>query len=715
MYSIRSVLIFSALFFVLLTPALSQQENRATADEYLKMAEDILSSTKALDDARQILVMAADMDTTYTKANYEAGEAHLLTIQKELAVKYLMRVYRQNPDYRFDLEYWIGKSYQYGRDFDKAIDFYKRYRAKLSAKPNYQGRDRQPLNVVERSIFQCENGRKFVNDPRNFSIVNIGREINSEFDDYGPVLDENEDLILFTTRRKEDNLNQDVFDDNKPWEDIYYAVKEGDKWGFAKNVGPPVNTLTHNATLALSADGKLLFVYTDEIGNGDILLSERQPDGSWSQPRPLPGTINSEDYKESAITISKDEKTIYFTSDRPGGYGGSDLYTATREKNGEWTRVRNLGPKINTMYDEEGPFIDYDQVTLFFSSEGHNSMGGHDVYKATLLDAKKLEWTSPENLGYPINTTDHDLYFIASRDSKRAYYSSFREDGMGYQDIYMITIPDGLKNLPPAGDTTATVAVKKDTATSTPVVVAKTPTEPVKQPVVEEKKPPVKEPVKEPVVEVARKVVPLKYVVSVVESSGRAPLDAKVKLLGSKDNVIVKSRTKSPGVYEFEVTSTEPKDYRLSVEADGYVFQNQIVKIGPASSEGKTISRTIEMTRISVGVTKILRNIYFDFDKATFKTESYNELNKLENMLRQNSTVKVEIGGHTDGVGNSAYNTFLSRKRAEAVKDYLTRKGIDARRVKAVGYGKTKPIASNDDENEGRELNRRVEFKVLQN
>jgi outer membrane protein OmpA-like peptidoglycan-associated protein len=699
MYSIRSILIFSALL-LLLTPAFSQQENRATAEEYLQQAEEIMQATKALDDVRDILVLAAETDTTYTKANFEAGQVFLMTINKETAVNYLMRVYRQNPEYKFDLEYWIGKSYQYGLEFDKAIDFYKRYRTKLAQKPNYQGKDKTPLHLVERGIFQCENGKKFVENPKNFSIVNIGREVNSEFDDYGPVLNESENEIVFTTRRKDGNMNENVFDDNKPWEDIFISLKEGGKWTWAKNIGPPVNTLTHNATLALSADGKLLFVYTDEIGNGDILLSERQADGTWSEPTPLPGIINSS-YKESAITISKDEKTIYFTSDRPGGYGGSDIYSATKDGKGEWSRVKNLGSKINTSFDEEGPFIDYDQVTLFFSSEGHNGMGGHDVYRSS-YNVQTNEWSEPENLGYPINTPDHDLYFIASRDSKRAYYSSFREDGMGYQDIYMITIPEGLKDPQPVVaqntepkkiDTTATADVKN-------TIVAK--------------KDPVVIPKNEPKVEPKKEIVPLRYVVSVVDANGKAPLDAKIKLQGAKDNVIVKSNTKKPGVYEFSITSTNPKDYRLSVEVDGYVFQNENVRIGPASEQEKTLTRTIELRRLSVGVTKVLRNIYFDFDKATFKTESYSELNKLEAMLRQNGNVKVEIGGHTDGVGNGAYNIFLSRKRAEAVKDYLTKKGIDARRVKAVGYGKTKPLATNDDENEGRELNRRVEFKVIQ-
>ncbi|HYC87323.1 MAG TPA: OmpA family protein [Chryseosolibacter sp.] len=667
-----------------------------------------MNETKALDDVRDILVIAAEADTTFERANFEAGEVHLLTINKPMAVKYLMRVYRQDPNYRFDLEYLIGRGYQYGLDFEKAIDFYKKYKAKAQAKPDYRGSDKVALSEVERKIFQCENGKKFVSEPRNFSIVNIGREINSEFDDYGPVINENEDEIVFTTRRKDGNMNENVFEDNKPWEDIFVSYKENDKWTWAKNIGAPVNTPTHNATLALSADGKLLFIYTDEVGSGDILLSEKQPDGTYGPPTPLPGIINSS-YKESAITISKDEKTIYFTSDRPGGLGGSDIYSATKDSRGEWTRVKNLGPKINTIYDEEGPFIDYDQVTLYFSSEGHNGMGGHDVYKST-FDPKKNEWSEPENLGYPINTPDHDLYFIASRDGKRAYYSSFRDDGLGYQDIYMITIPEGLKTphtvvaentQPKKIDTLATATVKKE-----PVITQE---EPV---VTKEPDPVIK---KDPPPEPKKNVIPLKFVVSVVDAEKKRPLDAKVKLQGARDNIIVRSETREPGVYEFFVTNTSPKDYRLTVEVDGYVFQNENLRIDKATTEEKVVSRTVELRRLSVGVTKILRNIYFDFDKATFKTESYAELNKLEAMLRQNGNVKVEIGGHTDGVGNNAYNVFLSRKRAEAVKDYLTKKGIDARRVTAVGYGKSKPIATNDDENEGRELNRRVEFRVLQN
>jgi outer membrane protein OmpA-like peptidoglycan-associated protein len=225
----------------------------------------------------------------------------------------------------------------------------------------------------------------------------------------------------------------------------------------------------------------------------------------------------------------------------------------------------------------------------------------------------------------------------------------------------------------------------------------------------------VKEPVKEPVKQPVKTLVPMRYVVEVIDAAGRQPLDAKVKLQGARDNVVVGSSSKGNGVYEFTVNAKGAKDYRLTVEVEGFMFINQTVKLDGASEQEKVVNRTVEMRKLEPQMVSILRNLYFDFDKATFKQESYPELNKLERMMSQNPNIKVEIGGHTDMIGTKNYNLFLSRKRAEAVKDFLTKKGIDPRRIKAVGYGTSKPLVSNDDEEDGRELNRRVEFKVTGN
>jgi outer membrane protein OmpA-like peptidoglycan-associated protein len=677
MSSIRCVLIFLTLLS-LSGSVFGQQDPKQTARDYMQVAEEMITGSQALDDARGLVVLAADLDTTFLKANYDAGYLHLLTIGKELGVKYFLRVYRQNPTYRFDLEYWTGKSYQYGLDFDNALLFYNRYKQKLTGKPNYQGKDRIPMETIDKSIVECMNGKEFVASPGNFSIVNIGREINSEYEDYGPVLNEGEDEIIFTTRRRDGNLNQNVADDNKPYEDIFISRKKNGVWGYATNIGDRINTPFHDSNLALSADGKTLYILKDE-GGGDIYYCNQMANGSWGAPVALPGIINSS-FEEKSISISKDGKTLYFSSNRPGGLGGTDLYKATKDAKGEWANVKNLGPKINTAFDEEGPFIDYDMVTLYFSSKGHKNIGSYDIFKS-VYDPKKNDWTEPENLGYPINTPDDDIFYMTSSDGKRAYYSSVREDGLGYTDIFLITTPEGMK------DVLASTA--KDS-------------EPLKDP--------------QPVVgQPKAEVQPLRYVITVLDGQSKTPLAVKVSLKGLNDNLIVASNPVKPGVYEFRITHPGAKEYRLSIEKTGYVFLNQNVSIKGAAAGEQMLTRTIELRKLNVGTSSILRNIYFDYNKATFETASYSDLNKLESMLRQNSQLKVEISGHTDAYGHWQYNRSLSQKRAEAVKDFLTKKGIDSRRIKAVGYGESKPLATNDDENEGRELNRRVEFKVLQN
>ncbi|QOI97299.1 MAG: OmpA family protein [Flammeovirgaceae bacterium] len=668
MYSMRSILIFLAVAGTILT-GYSQTE-KEQAKVYMEQAELIMAETRAIDDARDLMVTAANLDPTNIKANFEAGHYHIKTIGKDLAVKYFLRVYELDPNYRFDLEFWIGQSYQYGLEFDKAIDFYNRYKQRLAKRPNYLGNDRVSPAVVDRAIYECENGKEYVANPKNFSIVNIGREINSEWDDYAPVFNESEDQVIFTSRRRDGNMNQNVDLDNKPFEDIFIARKVNGQWTAAENIGSPINTPYHDSNLALSADGQTLFIYTDE-GGGDIYYSDRQPNGTWGAPVPLPGIINSS-YEEKSITISSDEKTLYFSSNRPGGYGGLDIYRATKDAKGEWSNVKNMGPKINTEYDDDGPFIDYDSKTLYFSSKGRKGMGGFDIYKS-VFDEATNEWSEPENLGYPINTPDNDIYFVSTKDGKRAYYSSVREDGLGYDDIFMITIPQ-------------------------PVIAAK---EPEKLP--------------EPEPEIEKQKFPLRYQVKVVEAGSGRPLDARVRLQGLRDNLVVPGVSGELGTMEFMIRAEEPKDYRLSVELEGYAFVNQNLKLEGASEKERTITRTVELRKLTTGVVSVLRNIYFDFDKATFRTESYTELNKLERMMAENPNLKVEIAGHTDAIGTAAYNKLLSQRRAEAVKDFLTKKGIDPRRITAVGYGKTRPLASNDDEEEGRELNRRVEFKVLGN
>lgn len=655
MYSIRCVLIFLAVA-VLSLSGYSQEIDKKAAEEYLMMANEMRKSSQADNDIREILVMAATADPTNLKANFDAGYMHLITINKDLAAQYFMRVYNLDKNYRSDIEFQIGRAYHFGMEFDKAIDFFTKYKDKLAANASARDKYSVDVEVIDRYIYECQNGKEFAASPKNFSIVNLGTQINSEWDDFAPVLNEAEDEIVFTSRRRDGNLNENVDEDNKPFEDIFISKKVAGAWTAAKNIGAPINTTSHDSNLAMSADGKILLICSDK-GNGDIFYCERQPDNTWGSPKPLPGNINSE-YEEKSATLSRDQKTIYFSSNRPGGFGGIDIYKATKDSKGNWGTVKNLGPSINTEANDDAPFIDYDDKTLYFSSESHKGMGGYDIFKS-VMDAKGA-WSQPENMGYPINTPDNDIFYVHTKDGKRGYYSSVREDALGYEDIYIVTVPD--KN-------------------------------------------------EEPVTEAPKRKIPLKYLVRIVDSGSKKSMEAKVKLQGASDNVIVGSSSPVSGVYEFRVS--DAKDYKLSVEAEGFMFVNETITLEGSAEQEKVMMKTIELKKLEVGLVTVLRNIYFEFNKATFKQESYGELNKLERMLQQNTAMKVEIGGHTDIIGTKGYNKLLSQKRAEAVKDYLTQKGIDSRRITAVGYGASKPLASNDDEEDGRELNRRVEFKVL--
>ncbi|HTH58215.1 MAG TPA: OmpA family protein [Cyclobacteriaceae bacterium] len=699
----RRLPIFLALILSAALNLNAQEQDKKLSQDLMTIADQVMADTRAIDQALEQMVLAANTDTTNVRANFFAGLWHIESIGKDQSVVFLLRAFNQNPNYRFDIEYWIGKGYHYGEKFDKAVEYYTKYKNKLKAKPGYNGKDKVDISEVDRRIAECANGKEFKASPRPYSIVNMGSAINSPQDDYAPVLTADENEMVFTTRRQDDNTSPDVADDNKYYEDIFISIREGGNWKSARNIGPPINTKYHNSNLALSPDGSLLFIRNDD-GNGDIYVTEKKKDGTWGEPEPLPGVVNSSAI-ESSVSITADENTLYFASDRPGGYGGFDIYVCTKDSRGEWTRVTNLGPKINTEHDEDGPFISFDGKTLYFSSEAHKSMGGFDIFRSELLDAKKNEWSEPENIGYPINTPDDDIYFSISKDGKRSYYSSVRNEGLGYTDIYVIT---DLEKTNPQPEVVAKEPVKE------PVKEEPPKEEPKKEPVKEEPK---KEPIKEqPKKEVPKKVIqPIKYMLAIIDAQTKQPIDAKVSMTGLKDKLVVGSVDQGNGVTEYSIKSTTAKDYKITVDKEGYMFQTLNVKVPAATADEKTISKTIEMRKLVVNAVSVLRNIYFDFEKASFKTDSYNELNRLEAMMKQNPALQVEISGHTDKVGTKAYNKKLSLMRANAVRSFLTSKGVDPRRVKTVGYGEDRPIASNDDDKEGRELNRRVEFKVLGN
>lgn len=422
------------LFLVNISSA--QEDPAALANIYLEQADQIYRQQKeAIEIAKELYVQAATLDPNNIRANWMAGKLYLETINKDQAISYLLQVMELKPSFRFDLLYHIGRAYHYALDFDNALIYYERYKKKVLSNRSYRGRDRVMPNVVTRRILECNNGKDIINNPSQYSIEPIGEEINSKWPDYAPVLNRKGDVMIFTSRRQEGNTSPDVDKDNFYFEDVFISYKKGGKWSQAENIGAPINTRYHDANIYLNAEGNRLYLYKD-TGGGDIYYSDREGTG-WSDPKFFTNKINSSVYSENSISETSTSDMIFYTSSRPGGEGGIDIYFCIKDDKGNWYKSKSLGPTINTKGDEDSPFLAYDGKTLFFSSTGHKGYGGYDIFRS-VYDSIQQEWSEPENLGYPVNTPDDEISFQISQDQRTGYYASVREGGIGYTDIFMV-------------------------------------------------------------------------------------------------------------------------------------------------------------------------------------------------------------------------------------------------------------------------------------
>ena len=685
---VKYILLF-AFSFLPSVAIIAQDNNKQVAEEFVEIGDEIYYVQKAPEQAKEMYIQAAQLDPNNIKANFMAGKTIVETVNKGEAPPYFQQVYQLDADYRFDLLYSIARAYQYGLQFEDAIEYYNRYLEKLDQEKDYRGEDKIPANQVKRRVYECENGLEFVANARNFIIKNIGSSINSNGLDYAPVINADETMMIFTSRRKENNLNENVYDDNFAYEDIFISYKENGKWGSAKNIDEPVNTLYFESNLALSADGKQLYVYRDE-NNGDIYVSDQRSDGSWSEPEPVSDNINSS-YSENSVTVSPDGQTLYFSSDRPGGFGGLDLYKCEKDRRDEWGKVTNLGETVNTPYDEDGVFIDFDGKTLYFSSRGRKGMGGYDIFKS-VYKAEDDNWNDPVNLGYPINTPDDDIYFVSTKDGKRGYFSTIRNDGVGYLDIYMVEIPDQTEELANKLDKKSQKQPNEESELADRNIGQ-----------VDQQK--------------SNSLQPVQLLLKVEDGANQQALDAQVSLKGGDKNETLTPQKVADGIYRFDIQNNQTVEYALAVEKPGYIYKSVKVSIPPMANKQQEFRKKIMLdpvAQVTTNYRMVLNFVYFDFNSAQLEDRSQAELNRLKNFLEENPGVQVEIAGHTDNIGPTTYNKALSQKRAQAIVNYLAKQGVAVERLSAQGYGESDPIASNDDEAEGRELNRRVEMRVLE-
>lgn len=433
--------IFSTSVFILMITLVSfaQKGDKGLAVDLKKLTKD---EKKKLEQAENFYnqqmylralpsyvdLMNAHTDDYYFKLR--SGICYMYSDEKPRSVELLEAVAQKYPKTP-DMQFYLGRAYHLNYKFDKAIESFNEY---LKTNP--------PINqrlLAQRYIENSKNGKAFVELKVQCEITNVGDNINSENQEYVPVISSDESVLIFTYTgpKSTGGLMDDEFNPDPNgyyYEDIFISNKVGSAWTTPESIGENINTKNHDACIALSADGQKLFVFhSTEKDGGDIYMSELKGN-VWQKPIPLNQNINTK-YWEGSVSLSADEKTLYFASDRPGGFGGRDLYMSKKEKDGSWGKPVNLGPTINTKYNDDSPFIHPDGITLFFSSEGHSSIGGYDIMYSTFQNG---QWSEPTNLGYPINTTDDERFYVLTADGEHGYYSSDRKGGFGQQDIYTV-------------------------------------------------------------------------------------------------------------------------------------------------------------------------------------------------------------------------------------------------------------------------------------
>jgi outer membrane protein OmpA-like peptidoglycan-associated protein len=470
------------------------------------------------------------------------------------------------------------------------------------------------------------------------SIQNMGDSINSPASEYFPTVSIQDSLFLFMRRQ---NLSR---------EDFYASNMGVNGFSAALPLSDTLNFAAKKGSMSLSADLQTLYYAADyaEQGYGryDIYKVQRSPWG-WSKPKNLGQKINS-DYWESAPSIAPDGNAIYFASNRPDGYGGIDIYVSYKNEKGFWEEAINLGPSINTKGDDQTPFIHADNQSLYFSSNGRAGFGGSDIY----VSRKKIDgnWTTPINLGYPINTYDNEGSIAVASNGATAYIASDRSDSRGELDIYKITLAENTR-------------AYKTWYIKGRIIDAKT-----------------------------KKTLAAELQI-VDPASGYPMMEMQIDSMG-----------------QFLLALPYFDSLGLKINSPDHDYLSSILPIESLRNmAGKTFD--FALTPIEKEFTKIFNQVYFASNSAILQSISNLELDALVGYLKSTSNAHILIEGHTDNKGTAARNKLLSLQRANAIGNYLQQKGIAANRIERKGLGATKPIADNKTA-DGRAKNRRISFTI---
>lgn len=632
---------------------------------------DKFYSKKDYKHALESFLAAQALNPDDASLNFKIGLTYLYSETKSKAASYIDKAYRLNPAVNPDIDYHLGLAFQNTNEFKKAIEHFERFKQKK----------KELGSIADERIAECHIADSLSQNELNVIIDNLGPVVNTPYNDYSPIISADGNTLIFTSNRTDDPAKAKA---SANFEDIYVSTRQGDSWSPPKLISSNINIKYNDAAASLSPDGKTLFLYYEE-GEGDIYTSTLT-NGEWSKPRPLNKNVNTALFWETCASVSADGKRLYFASNRPGGYGELDLYVSELDSKGDWGKAVNLGAVVNTPENEDSPFIHHDGLTLYFSSDGHPTLGNSDIF---FTEFKNNKWSKPENIGWPLNSWEYDGFFTLSPDKKKGYFSTVKEGGLGDADLYSITFLEPKYKPKPKPVVVAAVVEKPKTE------IPKT--EEFVDPSIAAKK--------------ASKVITL-LKGKVIDENSAAPLAAVISLIDNANNKVMVKINSNPATGEFELVIPHGGNYGVATEKSGYLF-NSINFNVPAFADYQEIDTHIIMVKAEVGSKVVLKNIFFDVGKSDLRPESIAEVENIRELLAGNPNLRVQINGHTDNSGNAAANKALSLKRATSVVNYLAQKGVAMERLSAKGYGSDRPIVSNDDEEGGREINRRTEIEIV--
>jgi outer membrane protein OmpA-like peptidoglycan-associated protein len=630
-------------------------------------------------DAFNEYLQALVYNNLNAELNYKTGVSALLSDKKEEAAGFLLKAIELKKNVSEDVLFLTGRSLQYAGRFSEAIE-------KFTAYLSLPGKSvKKNTSLARQYIQECNSALIVTKDTLRISIENLGPNINSNSDDYSEVLSSGAKTMYFASRRqlpKSGNRHPDTkYDEN-----IFIAHQGDNSWEQANPARKELNTKYCEAPLYVNSANDKLYIYSGYSNNGDIKVSTNKK-GIWRAPKSIPYPINSRG-SETSFTISPAGNEIYFVSDHgKNRIGGKDIYFIKKVTDRKWSKPQNAGAIINTIYDEEGVRFSKTGDTLWFSSKGHNSIGGFDIFYS--IKNKSASWDTVKNAGYPVNTPWDEIFYDPSPvDDSSFFFVSNRSGGLGGLDIYHGQImPPKPIILPPAPPKRDTVIIR-DT-----VLVVKEVAPPPPAPVIQQ----------EPSVYLAGKVR---------DSETGEPVLAKIDVKDIATGEIVGTTASSDIDGSYRVKLPGKKSFNVDLRATGFLSDMKRIDV-PDNWTKEAYNLNIELIKVKIGKKVVLNNILFETGKSVLTPGSYAELDRLLNIMNENTLMKIEISGHTDKTGSEPLNFTLSQARAKTVVDYLVQKGIDRSRMEFRGYGSLQPISDNST-SAGRAKNRRVEFKILE-